>query len=293
MNNYIVTAIYDGLHGTSLGGRASRGEHYRHSFKSISKITDAEYTIYTNEYDPIKAFMVENVSNLKYDLKTYDLNNSDYSVKINNIKDVESTKSSSRCIELQYSKFTWIESLANLINEEDYIYWFDAGLSYSGLIPDKHLGNKGYHDYNYYSPLFNNQFFNNLISYTDESFFCIAKDNVNFFWDGGLPDKWYINGKDCSNHIIGGLFGGKSKIVKNVCSLFRSLANNLLDNEHVLYSEENILTVLYYNHNDLFKTKTFDIWWHENNIVGNVGEERAKELLSSAKSFYHILEELQ
>ena len=37
MKTKIVTAIYDNLFGSDLGGRINRGGHYRHSLKSLLK----------------------------------------------------------------------------------------------------------------------------------------------------------------------------------------------------------------------------------------------------------------
>lgn len=295
MSNYIVTAIYDDLFGTDLGGRPSRGEHYRHSFKSISKINSCKYIIYTNSYDSVKYFIDTNIDNIDYNLISYDLRNIEYSNKINRIKNIDETKNSYRCIELQYSKLSWLEETTKLCNENDYIYWFDAGLSYSGLIPDKYLDvhKDGYHSKYFYSILFNNIFFENLVSYTGDKIFCIGKNNIDFFWDDGLPDRWYVYPKNRQYHIIGGLFGGKNKNILLLCKLFKELANNLLDNEPLLYSEENILTTIFYNQQFLFNIKTFDIWWHENNISSIMGEVQGIETINRTKSFYQIIEDFQ
>lgn len=293
MNKYIVTAIYDGLHGTELGGRVSRGDHYRHSLESIMGIDSAKYIIYHN--DPsLHPFFEMRCPNIKYDLISgYDLNKTIYSDKINKNKNIQDTLTSFRCIELQYSKLFWLKEQAEKCNEEDYIFWFDAGLSYSGLIPNKYLKlNEGYYGTNFYSTLFNNKLFDNMIESCKDKVFVIGKENFNFFWDHDLPDKYYDFGKDRSYHIIGGIFGGKTKSVINLYEKFDTMANVLLDNESVLYSEENILTAIYFNNKDMFHMHDFDIWWHEDNIASNIGEEAGKELLTRAKSFYKILENL-
>jgi hypothetical protein len=294
MSNYIVTAIYDNLFGTDLGGRPARGDHYRHSLKSIAKIDNAKFKIFTDDVDGIKNFIDTNISNITYNIYDFDLRTTEFSDKINKIKNIEETKKSVRCIELQYSKLLWLELIAKNIDDNDYIFWFDAGLSYSGLIPEKYLGKntEGYHSFYYYSNLFNNTLLDNIISFADDSIFCVAKDNLRFFWDNGLPEKWFINHKKIIDyHIIGGLFGGKCKNVKILCEYFRDLANKLLDNENILYSEENILTTIYFNYTYLFKPKFFDIWWHENNISGVMPKEEGLELLKRVRSFYRVLED--
>lgn len=288
-----VSAIFDNLHGSDLGGRPSRGEHYRYSLKSLMKMSEAKFYIFSNDIESHTQFLKEKIdTNTEYKLYEYNLRTTEYASKINSIKNVQEARSSFRCIELQYSKLSWLEQISNLYNDEDSIFWIDAGLSYSGLLPDKYLSQNGYYEQHFASNIFSNQFLNNLINFTDNKVFLIGKENQNFFWDHDLPDQYYNEGKDRSYHIIGGLFGGKVKNVKVLCSKFRDLTNLLLDKENVLYSEENILTGIYCNNKDMFALKTFDIWWHENNIIGNVGQERADWLLNNAKCFYKVLEEL-
>jgi hypothetical protein len=56
-----------------------------------------------------------------------------------------------------------------------------------------------------------------------------------------------------------------------------------------IYHEEQILTLMYRNHDELFKKLDFDIWWNEDErIAGFDMIEHTK----NNKSFYKILEEL-
>jgi hypothetical protein len=296
MTKYIVTAIYDNIHGTDLGGRQGRGYHYRHSLKTLcDNISDAYFIIYTDAsiVDDITSFLKEHFINHNYEIRTYDLRKSDYSDKINKTKCIEEAKKSDRCIELQYSKITWLKTLADTCNDDDYIYWFDAGLSYTGLIPNKYLLMDGsYNGENFYSTIFNNTLLNNLIKFTKDKLFIIRKENMNNFWSHGLPDKYFLKGKVNDYHVIGGIFGGRKYAVKLLHERFDALANSILDNENILYSEEHILTGVYVNHPWGFATKDFDIWWHEDNIKTVMEEDRAKTVLKENKSFYKILEEL-
>jgi hypothetical protein len=67
-----------------------------------------------------------------------------------------------------------------ITNDCENIFWFDAGLSHTGLIPPKHLvENKGYWEKYYESPLFNNVFLKNLIEYSDNKVVVCAKENIN------------------------------------------------------------------------------------------------------------------
>lgn len=292
MRTSIVSGIFFDLYGSDLGGRPSRNEHYLYSMNSIMKMDDVEFIIYTNHKEK-----VDNFFNVKYPDKLskfvsieYDLHNTKYRDLINRLKNVEETKRSARCIELQYAKLLWLNS--NLNNSE-YIYWIDAGLCYSGLIPYKYLNfdNNNYYLKYYDSEIFKSSFIENINKKIIDKIFMIGKENINFFWDNGLPEQYYINNKDISFHIIGGLFGGKSSNVKILYDLFDSLCVKVLQTENILYSEENLLTTIYYNNKSMFHLETFDLWWHEDNILGNVSDKkRALDLLTNHKSFYKILE---
>ena len=292
MKTKIVSAIYFDLYGTSLGGRPGRNDHYLYSLNSIMNISNAEFIVYTNDKNKIDTFYQEFYPDKVDRLSTieYDLYNTEYSSKINKIKDIESTKQSVRCIELQYSKLSWIKLNAH---DCDYIYWIDAGLCYSGLIPDKYLNihTGKYFDSYYGSNIFTNELLNNLNNYTNNQVFVCAKENRDFYWDSSIPCKYFIDDCQSCYHIIGGLFGGYLSSINYICDKFSILTNTLLDNEPVLYSEEQILSCLFFSYPNYFKHKMFHIWWHENNISGAMPKEDGLELLKRIRSFYKIIEE--
>lgn len=288
----LVTAIYNNLHGTTYGGRPSRETHYTYSLRTLMKIPNVKFVIYTNDYLKISEYLTNNLDSktVDYTIIERDLATVPNKEKIDKLKDIEYTKTSTRCLELQYLKIFWLlDNLPN--NNDDFIYWIDAGLSYSGLIPDKYLNVSSHHYYDKYfnCSLFNEKFIENLKRFTDNQFFVMAKENVNFFWDQTIPQKYYTKYYS-DKHIIGGLFGGKANIVQKVCSEFIALLNRLLDDGPILYSEEQILSAIYYNHPDYFQAKFFDLWWHEDNIK-NLFDGREAEILRENKSFYKILEE--
>lgn len=289
----LVTAIYNNLHGTSYGGRQSREIHYTHSLKTLMNIPNVKLIIYTNDYVNINTYLKNNIDNknIEYSIIEKSLDSLPNKDKLDKLKNLEAIKTSTRCFELQYLKILWLlDNLPN--NDDDSIYWIDAGLSYSGLIPDKYLNINGntYYDKYFNCSLFNEKFIQNLIRFTDNKFFVIAKENVNFFWDQTIPEKFYTT--YCRDrHIIGGLFGGKKQIVKIVCNKFIELLNVLLTECSILYSEEQVLSALYYNNPEYFQSKFFDLWWHEDNIK-SLFNGKEQEILKDNKSFYKILEEL-
>lgn len=284
-----ITCIYSDLHGTKFGGRASRGSHYRYSLLSLLKMTDADFVCYTseNELKDLEYFFYEtyNVDKQKLKFSVYDLENTKYKDLINPLKNIGEMMSSDRCYEIQYSKFAW---WWNEDKTYDYYYWIDAGLSHCGVIPNKYLpSNTGSLQGYYESSIFDNNFLKNLISFTGEKFFIVTKDNVANFWAHPLNSKWYIN-PDNRLHVIGGIFGGKKESWDTMITNMERYLENVLVHDKMLPSEENILTLAFYNHQDDFVTKYFDIWWHIDSGISFVNQE----YFLHYKSFYKVLEEL-
>ncbi len=285
----IVTAIYSNLYGTDLGGRPNRYNHYRYSLLAILNMSNADFVCYTepNEYEDLCNFFHKENSINNIEIKKFDLKNFNFSSKINLIKDFEEIKKSDRCFEIQYCKFIWVLDEAK-IGGYDYFFWFDAGLSHSGLFPPKYMTEGDYWSIYYKCVLFNNKFLNNLVNFSNEKIFVCAKENVQNFWSNTLPIKYYSNYSN-ERHVIGGIFGGSEHKVIDYCTIFLDYLDLILNQENKLYFEENIMSLIFYNHNDLFNYKYFDIWWHEEERVPGID---MKEYTSTRKSFYKIIEEL-
>jgi hypothetical protein len=293
MKTKLVTCIYFDLHGTDLGGRPSRNDHYLYSLNSIMRIDNADFVIYTNDKQKVEDFYLNNYSDklTKFECFEYDLYNTEYSDLINPIKNTEETKQSTRCIELQYSKLTWLK---NNCSDYDYVYWIDAGLCYSGLIPDKYLNvsSEFYFDRYYGSEIFGDSFVNNMNSFSGKKIMVCAKENIKHYWDKPLPSCYFKDNNTVSSyHIIGGLFGGDAILINDLYDKFFSLSTKLMKQSKKIFYEENILSCLFFNYPEMFVAKHFDIWWHEDNIISNVDNITAKRLLNESKSFYRILEE--
>lgn len=292
MKTKIITAIYSDLYGTDLGGRPSRGGHYRYSLKTLLKMTNADFVCYTSneEIESLRNFFYgeHNISEDKLTIKSSDLRNFSLTTKINNIKNIEETKKSDRCVEIQYSKFIW--SLEESINSNyDYVFWIDAGLSHAGLFPIKHMNQNDYWSKNFECSLFTNNFLDNLKQFVDDKIVVFAKENIMNFWSQTVPHQYY-NNHCMDRHIIGGLFGGKLNNMINYCNLFINYLHKILDNEKILYHEEHIMSLIFYNHPTLFQPKFFDIWWHEDDRISGID---LREYTKTRKSFYKMIEELQ
>ena len=286
----IITSIYSDLYGTELGGRPSRKEHYKLSLISLLKMSDADFICYTSdrEINELEHFFYDlrGISKDKLKFEVFDLKNYKYSEFINQYKDVETIKKGDRCIEIQYAKFYWItkEDMSY-----DYYYWFDAGLSHCGLIPLEYLPLNGTtYDGYYESNLFNNKFLKNLLTFSEESFVIIGKENERNYWERTVDPKHY-DVYDRSRHIIGGFFGGKKELWLKMLELFEYYMNKVTFEESRLYYEEHLMSLIYQNHKDFFKLLEFDIWWPD---IKNAPVGIPEDTFEKNKSFYKILEEL-
>jgi len=126
----------------------------------------------------------------------------------------------------------------------------------------------------------------NLIEDTKDNFLIIGKENDRNFWSGTLDRKWYKE-YDRGLHIVGGLFGGHKSKWDEVVTLFENYISKIIPEDKGIPHEEIVMTLMYYNHKELFERKHFDIWWCRDNAPRGTSEE----LFQQNKSFYKILEE--
>jgi len=287
----IVTSIYSDLYGTKFGGRIGRRDHYRWSLLSLLKMTDADFVCYTseNEYESLVEFFYTNekISEDRLKLKVFNLDENNSKELIKKWKNYDHVKTSDRCFEIQYMKFFWT---MNELSDYEYVFWFDAGLSHCGLIPNKYLSipssnnNRQYYE----SSLFNNVFLTNLIEFSDDKFILVAKENSRNYWSGTVDNRHFTK-YNSSKHIIGGFFGGVSSLWPKIIYLFTKYLYKVTEEDRRLYHEEDIMTLMFRNHEELFNILDFDTWWHENERISGLNME---EHLLTNKSFYKILEEL-
>ena len=116
----------------------------------------------------------------------------------------------------------------------------------------------------------------------------IGKENDINFWSGTVNRKYYYE-FDRSIHIIGGLFGGRKENWDWLVTTFEDYLEKILtDSEEGLPMEEQIMTLMWFNYQQKFARKHFDIWWCKDNCPPGTDPE----LFERNKSFYKILLEL-
>lgn len=263
----IVTSIYSNLWGTEFGGRPSRYHHYRLSLLNMLNMKPDKVICYTSkdEIEDLKTFFYQNhlVDSEILELRLFELTDSLYFNIIKQKKNIEIMKSFDRCYEIQYNKFFWVKDLHE-IHEYEKIYWFDAGLSHSGLFPDC-FAYGGSYERNFQFDVFNSNFLEELNKKSDDGFILVGKNNTErYYWSVTIPEKYYEN--YCKDlHIIGGFFGGRPEDYLKVIEDFDDALSKLLMSESGLYMEEQILSLLYYQNPNFFNVLVFDDWYAKEN----------------------------
>lgn len=270
-----VTCNYTNLYGTKLNGRLNRDQGYMYSLRAIAEVGDSIIN-YTCPYNMafVDSFLAQhNITNvISVD---YDLTESPYHARIDAIKDEKpfyytDTSWVNRCCEIMFGKFLWLEENLTKLEDNDYLFWIDAGLSQGAVIPRKFNpfhGNKNYYkedgsdlllEYCFrHDTIFNKDFTRRLEAYTGDKILllCIAHqqhgDRLPFTFHNTV-NRW----------PIGGLFGGKKKYLWAFISEFKRYADMILEHK-LLVKEEQIMSVIYNLNQDLFKTFTFETWYHD------------------------------
>jgi hypothetical protein len=287
MKTLFVTCYYGKLAGTKFGGRSGREENYLQSFVSLSKMP-ADFVIYTSaeEKPKLEKFIKENITtNNKITIIEYNLENFELHKKINGILGGFNNLLTDRCFEIQYNKLYWLQ---NHINEDyDTIYWIDMGLSHLGLWPQKFTFGHDWYTKQFYFNIFNEKVLNNLNAAvtSKNKIFIITLDMIK---NRGyqVPElKYYGSNSDKAGqiHVVGGWFGGPKAQLQKVIEDFKLKANTIL-NSGVLYTEEQVLSVIATEHPEDYMPELFENWYHEDSTGF---EHYLKEF---KVSFYHIFE---
>ena len=289
MRTAIVTCYYTNLYGTKFGGREGREYHYQRSFESLLKMTDADFYVFC---DPTSVNVIEdlarkhpenNVKVIPYDLTEF------YMPELfEKYKDYEYALTSTRCQELQYTKSLWMKMIADEY-AYDYYFWFDIGISYSGLIPNKHLiGHSDDKPEYYNSDLMNNNMLAGMIHFTGEKFFIINIANAEDFFYNNYIEGIDYGTDDKSYHTIGGIFGGKKENVLWFHDQFEKTATEVITIKEQTYDEEMIFNVIFKRNEDRFASMEFDLWLHDDNEQSHRPGDDKIDSWTRARRFYQV-----
>lgn len=281
-----VTCVYDDLYGTEFGGRPHPRNKYYFGIESALKM-GIPILIYTWQKDLHKILThFENFFNDKQitDLirvEPFDLNETELREIIKIEKNKNPKLPGDRCYDVMLGKFLMIKrAIESNFFESDYFFWIDAGLSSSSLFPNKYLDlfskERRYSSCSLFTP----KVPSHLINKSRDKILFLKLNTVGYWFD-----KSHLSEGDGGWYIIGGLFGGTKDKMKELCE--ESIESFLyhINDKNTLYTEEQILTILYSFNKDKFNVAEFDVWHHEDS------GDWVKDKIIGKKNFYKIFEE--
>ena len=283
----ITTCLYYDLFGTEFGGR--HGPKYKYFYGLLSMLKmDCPVVLYCWEKDieEIKNFInieTNGERNNQVHFETFDLYQSPLYEKIKSVKNVEEQKKSDRSFDVSINKMVMLKRTieANMFSSK-YFYFIDAGLSSSSLFPNKYLPNQTDALRRYYDcSLFTPKVSHNLIKLAQEDKMVLWKISQ---WTNYIDQEHYT--KHDGDSIIAGIFGSTADTLKKYSEDVIQRFTHIIDAYKVLYLEEPIMTILYQENPEKYKTINFDVWYHENS--GDVFQP----MIVGKKSFFKTFEEL-
>lgn len=295
----LVSAIYSNGVGSIIGGRGRNLDFYLPSLINISKLGHP-LVLYTEPENAAKTHNVlsphfDKLKIIPYELSSFIYFNQFIEWKTNNVD--FNTYLNDRNEVLCFSKPYWVKQAIDnrYFEENDSLYfWIDSGLTHHGIFPEKVGGVELLVKYSdeYYYPNNQNNIFGNKLGLALESY--VGSLNQLFFcslpWQGDstkiltmLMNNGKINNieKYITEHLIGGLFGGKKEYFLEFFDIYSSYLKLFIDNNVHTY-EEQIFSAINYIYPTLLHRESFETWWFHSE-----GEPNSF-LSQEANSFYKI-----
>ena len=265
MKTKLVTAFYTDIIGFPFFGHESfaRHERYLHSLRTLNNM-NTEIVCYCNDtqYDLMIKYCEEfNLTNV--------------TIKISNLKDYPKTN---RMLELKrsndqfnfYHEVDWnkLYLLSKEYDESyDYIYWIDCGLSHRGLFTlkynphsDKITGlSRDWENYSF-TNIFCPELFPKINNWVGDKLINLA--NTMFSHNPNEIRSVYKNNNDYKHMSVGGILGGHISKLNWFIEQFDRISDISL-NENFILNHEGMITDLEFENPEMFKTYSFDTWYHD------------------------------
>lgn len=292
----IVTCIYDKSDGPPLYGRGGRGKWYRESLRCLAGMGKS-IVLYVNPIDVV--FFEEYYKVYKNILiKPFDIEvEYDKHPLINSIRQLHTTDRPDFYYEIAYCKMVFLRKEILLDSSEENFFWMDAGLSNFLTIPFKyfvespknHLEYTDIEDvsYNAYK-MFTPGFADGLDKLARSKLFFIGCSNPH---NPPIPQLYTKNIYSDSSNVIGGIFGGDSRLLTVFIDKFEMKVAELLE-QNLLYTEESIMQSVVTDlpmQDDILIPK-FDTWHHSQTFDAWGADYGNPEL--DQKPYYKILAEI-
>lgn len=265
MRTKLVTAFYTNIIGHPFYGHESfsRHERYLHSLRTLNNLNN-EIICYCNE---------EQFNLLQEYCNTFNLNN--VTLKVSNLSDYpnsdrmkeikDSTNDFKFYHEVDWNKFYLLEKEYD--ENYDYIYWIDVGLSHRGLFllkynpyADKIDGlSRTYENYSFLG-IFNPQLFEKINNWVGDKLINISNQQISH--NPGLLNTTMETSIPYKSMSVGGIIGGKTSLLKWYINEFKNSSVKSL-NKNVILNHEAIMSHIYENTQDNFRTFEFQTWYHD------------------------------
>lgn len=261
----LVTCMYNGLWGTPYGGRQNRDAMYRESLATIAKagvpifcfVPEADisgHRVYFEHRPGQIAFVPLELHEVPYHPRIRD-------IKAQNPERYADLAWQERCVEIMWGKFVMLERVLEADPEATHVYWIDAGLANANIISTKYIAEADLreHRLSEVGAAFPPRLFTRIREFIGDKILALKTTLVH---NAAIPAKYNAAPYTSTDGLIGGLFGGPRAGVAQLCRLFHEKAEAILA-DRALYFEESILTGIHADHPELFRTFTFETWYHE------------------------------
>lgn len=260
----------------------ARLERYLYSLIQLTKM-EVPVICYVNDYtEPlVKELELKNLTIINKHLKDFEYSDSLKQIKSKHKEEKDYLQSNLRKMyhEVDYGK---INIIKDHYLDKEYTYWFDSGLSFWSLWPNKYNDNTidgmSHTKTNYqFDKVFNKELITNINKFIGDKLICLGNR-------GGANRLAFDTFNTTVNfNMIGGIIGGNKKHIPTFLSEFNSLTTEMF-NKNTIINKEIILSVLATRRPELFKTWLFDTWYHEDSGV-HIPEEsiRFSELINVIK----------
>lgn len=265
VSDALVTCMYNGLWGTSYGGRLNRDGMYRDSLLTIAKagvpiicfVPADDVAGYATQFADCRPQIA---------FEPLELHEVPHHAEVQRIKAEHAERYADlpwqeRCVEIMWGKFFMLERALQLAPRAAHVYWIDAGLANANIISTKYIteSDLAASRLSEVAAAFPPKLFARIREVAGDRLLVLKMPNGHH---PGIPAKYNARPYERSDSLVAGLFGGPRQRVAELCALFREKAEAILHDQE-LYFEESILTGIYADHAELFWTFTFDTWFHE------------------------------
>jgi hypothetical protein len=261
----LVTCMYNGLHGTRFGGRLNRDEMYRQSLTTligsgvpihcfVPAADVSGHRDYFARWPEAIQFLPLELEEIPYHPRIQD-------IKARHPDHYSDIPWQQRCVEIMWGKFIMLERVLELAPSATHLYWIDAGLADANIISTKYIApaDLAARRLSEVGAAFRPPLFDRIRAFVGDRVLALKMPGGHHL---AIPERYNAQPYGMQYSLIAGLFGGPRDGVAALCARFREKVEAILAADE-LYFEESIMTGIHADQPELFRTFTFDSFYHE------------------------------